>query len=159
LLRPLQRHWICRDLEFAETFAEKEDPMQSRYKFIVFFFLQPCGCLSPCPCTKAATLDGSKLNHLHRRDWSHCIFRIAFITIVYSKMGPYAKGGKMAWDEPLRPGAERYCEFENARWSARDLVHPDTLRTIPWAYAILIEDVLTIVFVFFAIQKHCYWSS
>jgi hypothetical protein len=28
--------------------------MQSRQKFTVFFFLQPCGYLSPHPCTKSA---------------------------------------------------------------------------------------------------------
>jgi hypothetical protein len=56
---------LCRDLEFAKTFAAKGDPMQPCYPFTVFFFLQPRGCLSPRPCTKGAALDGSKLNHVY----------------------------------------------------------------------------------------------
>jgi hypothetical protein len=56
---------LWRDLEFIDIFAAKGDPMQSCHKFIVFFFLQPRGYLFPRPCTKYATLDGSKLNHVH----------------------------------------------------------------------------------------------
>jgi hypothetical protein len=81
LLRPLQRPQICRDL------CRRCSSNATRQPFTVFFFLQPHGFLFPLPCTKAAAHDVSKLKHLHPSGWFHCIFRITFITSMYSEMG------------------------------------------------------------------------
>jgi hypothetical protein len=95
LLRPLQRPRISRDL------TTNVDPMQPYHPFIVFFFLQPHGYLSPLPCTKIVALDKSKLKHLHPNGWFHCIFRITFIMCTCKHAWwdgvPPAKGGK--WQE------------------------------------------------------------
>jgi hypothetical protein len=95
---------------FVETFAAKGDPMQPCHPFNVFFFLQPRGCFSPFPCTKAATHDRSKLKHLHPNGWSHCIFRIAFIISVYSEMGSL-------WQR-----AEKWCEMNLQGWAWNSIV-------------------------------------
>ena len=55
----------CRDLGFAETLAANVDPMQLCHLFTIVFFLQPRGCLSPCPYTKVAPPNGSKFKHLN----------------------------------------------------------------------------------------------
>jgi hypothetical protein len=81
----LLRWDLWRDLGFEKTFVTDVDLMQICYPFTLFFFLQPCGCLSPLPCTKVAIPDGSKLKHLHPSGWSHCIFRIAFIMCTYKR--------------------------------------------------------------------------
>jgi hypothetical protein len=121
--------------------------MQSRQKFTIFFFLQPCGYLSPSPCSKVATFDGSKLNHLHLSCSSYGIFRIPFITSMYSEMG-FLRQRAEKWGEMnlhLRPGPKRYSKFEKTRWSARNLVHPNTLGivTLAWDYAVSIGDTLS----------------
>ena len=91
--------------------------MQPRHPFMVFFFLQPSGYLSPLPCTKVTTLDGSKLKHLHPNGWFHYIFKITFIMSTYTRIQwhevPSTKGSKMARNEALRPGMERYREIQN----------------------------------------------
>jgi hypothetical protein len=87
-------------------------PMQSHHKFTVSFFLQPRGYLSSCPCTKFATLDGSKLNHLHLSGSSHGIFRIPFITSVCSEMGSLWQRAKKWPEMNLRGLIVRYGELK-----------------------------------------------
>ena len=50
----------------------------------------------------------------------------------------------MTRDEPLRPGLERYREFQNAHWSAKVHVHPKTLGKVPlmWNFVVSTEDTL-----------------
>ena len=60
------------------------------------------------------------------------------------RWGPTAKVGKMAWDEPPRPGVEMYHEIQNACWSTTDHVHHETHEKVllAWNYVVSIEDVL-----------------
>jgi hypothetical protein len=74
LLRPLQQPWNYRDL----CREGRSNAIPSQIHYILFL---------AAACTKSATLDGSKFNHLHLSGWFHVIFRIPFITSVYSEMG------------------------------------------------------------------------
>jgi hypothetical protein len=93
---------LCRNLEITETFAVKGDLMQFHHKFTISFFLQPHDYLSPCPCTKSTTLNGSKFNHLHLSGSFFGIFRISFTTSVCNKMGKGRKND-VKWTSEAGP--------------------------------------------------------
>jgi hypothetical protein len=125
--------------------------MQPRHPFTVFFFLQPCSCLFPLPCTKATTRsNGLKLKHLNFSGWSHCILRIAFIMCTCKYVWwdgiPLGKGCKMGRVEPPRLGVEKYREIQNAYWSAKVQVHSKNLGKVllKWDFGVSIEDALRI---------------